>query len=227
MKKVTIINLVFCILLSCNIRNQGEHSSLDKQTNEKTVFLGFVLGSSHTETKDHINLLLNKGKIKRSNSFSTLGLKENDVFEYPFFVKNKDYTSIFSVSLNSKNELLKLIRIEIQDSEKTIHVKDLCSLLREKYGNPNDSTLSYQISTFPDEYKTYCWNLVDRKITLKREYSSNFIKKHEETTNFNEDKNIFSITFEEVKLSNKDMMNQLNNDLNRIEEGKKRIKNDL
>lgn len=228
MKIIAIINLVFCILLSSNFRNQGDNSNQDNQTTKKTVFLGFVLGSSHKETLEHINLLINKGKIKKSNSFRTLGLKENDVYEYPFFVKYKDYPSIFSFWIDSMDEL-NSFRIEIQDSEKTIKVEDVCALLKKKYGNPTDSTLSYQMSTYPDEYKSYDWKLDGFRINLGRKYLSEFLKKSNNGIELNEKGNFFIITYTTYDLQRENLpyvprhlrYNQ------RIIEGQKRIENDL
>lgn len=210
MKKIIVV-ITFCFLISCSIKESKNDNS------QKKVFLELTLASTKNETMSQINSLIKSGRINKSQSNDWKGF-----YEYSFYVNGKEYNSYFITRFNVKGELLNSIIIEIQDPSKNIHIEDIYKLLAKKYGNANDSTITYYGDNSWEPFKCYKWRFKKYGgviISVERTYNSRFNNSPDNT-------NFFNIVYEDSDISIADWTEEWIKNNNNIE-GQKKTEKDL
>lgn len=206
MKKLIVVITLCSVLISCSIR------SSQKDDSDKKVFLELILASTKDETMAQINQLIKDGRIQKLKS----SVMNKEYYEYPFFIKKREYVSYFFIHFNTTGQLLESIEIEVQDPFRQLRVDDIYKLMSKKYGSSNDSTFAYHNFNLKDPYKSYYWEFDDVKISVERKNYTSF--------GFTNDySNYFKITYEDVSDWNEQMINKSR----KIEEGQNKTEEDL
>lgn len=219
-KAQSIICIILLLLVSClNGPKKSDDSS------GRRVFLDLTLGMSKQDAISQMHSLVKKGELKESEVFTNYNAS-GEIYEYPFFIRNSDYTSVVSLTFSS-NDLLKSVNIEIQDTGKHVSTTYLRKLIEKKYGFPTDSITSYYFDNFKDLYNTYNWKKLDEvEITLERKFLSGYIRKDGNNSN-ESNTNYFVIKYTDLKLFKLDLIKLFNNTDEKIKEGQKKIENDI